>query len=260
MPEYHGSSRKLSLLFSLLTLAAVQLPAQTSQSVPPATTPSATAEPTHANLLLGAYGPYRANNDLLFYHLDLRVDPEKKFISGTNTIRFKMLQDGARIQLELYPTLTIDKVAMGSTTLKYERDGGTFYVDFPETLLTGRTYSINVQYSGNPPETGRFGCFTFKKDTAGHPWINTACEGDGAYIWWPNKEQWRDEPQEGMLITVAVPNSLMDISNGKFMGKKDLGDGYTRWDWRVHYPINNYDVALNIGNYVHFDDKFQGPA
>ena len=60
-----------------------------------------------------------------------------------------------------------------------------------------------------------------------------------------------------MLITVAVPNGLMDVSNGKFMGKKDLGDGYTRWDWMVHYPINNYDVALNIGNYVHFGDKFQ---
>jgi aminopeptidase N len=59
-----------------------------------------------------------------------------------------------------------------------------------------------------------------------------------------------------MLITVAVPNGLMDVSNGKFMGKKDLGDGYTRWDWMVHYPINNYDVALNIGNYVHFGDKF----
>ncbi len=63
-----------------------------------------------------------------------------------------------------------------------------------------------------------------------------------------------------MEISVAVPNDLMDVSNGKFMGKKDLGDGYTRWDWRVHYPINNYDVALNIGNYVHFGDKFQGLA
>ncbi len=60
-----------------------------------------------------------------------------------------------------------------------------------------------------------------------------------------------------MDINVAVPNGLMDVSNGKFVGKKDLGDGYTRWDWKVHYPINNYDVALNIGNYVHFDDKFE---
>ncbi len=236
--------------------AACSLPAQTSQSaVAPAPTPKI-AEPTPADLLRGGYGPYRANNDLLFYHLDLRVDPDKKVISGTNTIRFKMLQDGTRIQLELYTSLQIDKVTMGKSTRKYERDGVTFFVDFPKPLRTGHTYSIDVHYSGSPTETGRFGCFTFKKDTSGHDWINTACEETGASVWWPNKDQWRDEPQEGMKISVAVPNGLMDDSNGKFAGKKDLGDGYTRWDWTVHYPINNYDVALNIGNYVHFGDKF----
>jgi aminopeptidase N len=236
--------------------AEVLLPAQTSQPVVAPTTPPKIPAPTPADLLRGGYGPYRANNDLLFYHLDLRVNPDKKFISGTNTIRFKMLQDGTRIQLELYPSLQIDKVAMGKTALKYERDGVTFFVDFPKALRTGRTYSIDVHYSGSPTETGRFGCFTFKKDTVGHDWINTACEETGASVWWPNKDQWRDEPQEGMKISVAVPNGLMDVSNGKFAGKKDLGDGYTRWDWIVHYPINNYDVALNIGNYVHFSDKF----
>src|SRR5258708_10921174 len=102
----------------LVACAAISLSAQTSQPVKPATRASAVKEPTHYDLLRGAYGPYRANNDLLFYHLDLRVDPDKKFISGTNTIRFKMLQDGTRIQLELYPTLQIDKITMGSTTLK----------------------------------------------------------------------------------------------------------------------------------------------
>ena len=45
-------------------------------------------------MLRGEYGPYRANNDLLYYHLHVRVDPEKKFLSGDNSIRFKMLQDG----------------------------------------------------------------------------------------------------------------------------------------------------------------------
>ena len=56
-----------------------------------------------------------------------------------------------------------------------------------------------------------------------------------------------------MEISVAIPSDLVDVSNGKFVGKTDLGDGYTRWDWRVHYPINSYNVSLNIGNYVHFE-------
>ena len=76
----------------------------------------------------------------------------------------------------------------------------------------------------------------------------------GASVWWPNKDQWRDEV-ESMDLSVTIPNDLVDVSNGRFVGKKDLGDGSTRWDWHVSYPINNYCVSLNIGHYVHFADK-----
>lgn len=236
----------------ILTIAlAAGLSAQTSQ---PTTAAAAPATPTHADLLRGQYGTYRANNDLLYYHLDIRVDPEKKYISGKNTIRFKMLQDGARIQLDLTSALNIDKILLGDKALAYERDSGAVFVDFPETLHTGQTYSIDFYYSGTPVESGRFGSIAFRKDTSGHPWINTACEELGASTWWPNKDQWHDEV-ESMEISVSIPNDLVDVSNGKFEGKTDLGDGYTRWDWLVQYPINNYDVSLNIGNYQHFSDR-----
>jgi aminopeptidase N len=246
----------LAVILLLSTFTAKPLAGQTSQPTAATAAPPAAEPPTHADILRGEYGPYRANNDLLFYHLDIRVDPDKKFISGKNTIRFKMLQDGTRIQLELYPTLNIDRITQGHKTLKYTRDDGTVFVDFPKTLRTGHTYSIDFYYSGQPVEQGRFGCFTFKKDAAGLPWINTACEETGASVWWPNKDQWRDEVRN-MRISVAVPNNLVDVSNGKFAGKKDLGDGYTQWNWQVHYPINNYDVALDIGNYKHFSDRYK---
>jgi len=216
--------------------------------------PAVEAGPTHADLLRGGYGELRANNDLLSYKLEVRVDPEKKFISGKNTIKFKMLKDGTRIQLDLNDLLKVEKIVLGKTELKSERDSGAVFVDFPKTLKEGKTYSVAFYYSGYPVEKGRFGGMTFQKDAAGKDWITTSCEDDGASIWWPNKDQWRDEVK-GMEIDVAVPNGLMDVSNGKFAGKKDLGDGYTQWKWKVHYPINNYDVALNIADYVHFSDK-----
>jgi aminopeptidase N len=237
-----------------LAQATPQAPTQTSQQ--PSTSQAAPSPhgPTQADILRGAYGPYRANNDLLYYHLDVRVDPDKKFISGKNTIRFKMLQDGARIQLDLQEPLQVDKILFGTTQLKYEREFGAVFIDFPETLRAGHIYSIDFYYSGNPREQGRFGGFSFHTDPEGHPWIFTACEGIGASVWWPNKDQWRDEVQN-MEISVSIPNGLVDVSNGKFLGKTDLGDGYARWDWLVHYPINNYDVSLNVGNYVHFSDR-----
>jgi aminopeptidase N len=215
------------------------------------------APPGRANILRGEYSQWRANNDLLSYHLDVRIDPEQKRISGKNTIRFKMLKDDARIQLDLVSYLVTEKILFNGQPLKYERELNTVWVDFPETLRSGREYAIEYFYSGSPPATGRFGGLAFRTDPQGRPWINTACEGEGAMVWWPNKDQWRDEV-ENLRISVAIPNGLTDVSNGRFQGKTDLGDGYTRWDWLVQYPINNYSVSVNIGTYEHFAETYKG--
>lgn len=259
------------LLLTFASALSAQSPQGNGTAQSPQATPAAQtqpASPTHADILRGEHGRYRANNDLLSYHLDVRVDPEKKYLSGKNTIRFRMLKDDTRIQLDLYDNLKVDKIVLTSpksnvqgpksasetTSLKFERDSGAVFVDFPDTLKAGRVYSIDFYYSGTPKTVGRFGGFSFSTDPMKRPWIFTACEGEGASIWWPNKDQWRDEV-ESMRLSVAIPNDLVDASNGKFLGKTDLGDGYTRWDWLVQYPINNYNVSLNIGKYEHWSDR-----
>lgn len=245
--------KRFRVFASLLILVASQAASHLTAQKPPRTAPPDL--PTRADMLRGSYGPFRLNNDLLYYHLDVRVDPEKQIISGKNTIRFKMLQDGSRIQLDLNDALAVDKILYGTTPLKYQRDSGAVFVDFPQTLRADQTYSIDFYYSGHPLTIGRFGGMVFGKDPSGRPWIYTSCEDDGASIWWPNKDQWRDEVQS-MDISVTIPNDLVDVSNGHFDRRTNLGDGYTRWDWSVHYPINNYDVALNIGNYSHFSGHY----
>lgn len=212
------------------------------------------AQPTRADLLRGQYGPYRANNDLLYYHLDVRVEPEKQTISGKNTIRFRMLEDGAKIQLDLQPSLAVAKIQFGDVPLKFEREFGAVFVTFPETLKAGRVYSVDFYYSGKPGMAGVFDGMGFRKDSKGRPWIYTSCEIGGASVWWPNKDQWRDEV-ESMDLSVTIPSDLVDVSNGRLVAKKDLGDGQTRWDWHISYPINNYCVSLNIGKYEHFADR-----
>src|SRR6188474_260299 len=150
----------------LLSIATAFLIAQAAQQPATPGTPAAPPPlrpPTRADVLRGEYGRYRANNDLLYYHLDVRIDPEKKSIAGKNTIRFKMLKDDTRIQLDLYANLNVDKILLGTTALKYERELNTVWVDFAETLKAGRTYSIDFHYSGMPRETGRFGGFAFGK-------------------------------------------------------------------------------------------------
>jgi aminopeptidase N len=241
-------------LAALLLSIVLQQPAA-QRGAGPQGPPREERPPTRADNLRGDYGRYRANNDLLSYRLDVRIDPVAKTIAGKNTIRFKMLGDDRRVQLDLYANLDVDRILLGQTPLKYSRELNTVWVDFPETLKKGSIYAIDFYYSGTPKSSGRFGGFTFGTDPAGRPWIYTACEGDGAAIWWPNKDQWRDEV-ENMEISVTIPSDLVDVSNGRFQRKTDLGDGYTRWDWLVHYPINNYGVSVNIGKYVHFAEKY----
>src|SRR5213082_1888257 len=128
------STVRLLLLFCFVMAVA----AQQRQAPPP---PAAPQEPTRADILRGEYGPYRANNDLLSYHLDIRVDPDQKFISGKNSIRFKMLKEGSRIQLDLHEALNIDKILLGTTPLKYQREERAVFLDFPEPLRAGHTYA-----------------------------------------------------------------------------------------------------------------------
>ena len=173
-----GAAASLSAQAAQQTTSQTATAAATTIAVP-ASVPAATQKPpakpndaevpapTRAEMLRGAYGPYRANNDLLYYHLDIRVDPEKQLVRGKNTIRFKMLADGTRIQLDLRETLAVDKIMMGATALKYERDSDAVFVEFPQTLRAGKVYSIDFYYSGHPEEIGRFGGMTFKKDPGG---------------------------------------------------------------------------------------------
>ena len=267
--------RALRTALFLMWLAAANLAQTTAQqtATPSATTstshPSPAARepfdlppptPTRAEVLRGAYGPWRANNDLLSYHLTLRVDPAARSISGDNLIRFRMLQDATRTQLDLTETLAVDSITLGDRPVSFVRDSGALFLDFPATLRKGQTYSVQVRYHGNPVPRGRFGGMSFETDPAGRPWIFTADEDDGCSIFWPCKDQWRDEPQEGVELSIAVPNGLTDVSNGRLVSKVDLHDGYTQWNWHVSYPINSYDVALNIGAYTHFSEIYRNPA
>lgn len=206
------------------------------------------------NQLWGNYSKLRANNDLLSYDLSIKVDPENKHISGNNIIRFKMLKTDNKIQLDLYQNLNIDKILYKGQSLKYERDVNTVYVTFPKKLMKGQIEEVDFHYSGYPQATGRFGCFTFKKDSLGKHWINTACQGTGSMVWWPNKDQQPDEV-ENMIMRVSVPSDLKNISNGRLIATNILDNGYTEYVWQTLNPINNYSVSLNIGNYVHFGEK-----
>ena len=209
--------------------------------------------------LQGGFSFERMCFDVQRYDLDITVIPEKKFIFGSNTISFKMHQESSKIQLDLFENMTVDSIVFENKKVKFEREFGAVFINFPTVLkVTDNILKIKFYYSGNPiiaKNAPWDGGFVFSNDTNNKPWICVAVQGTGGSLWYPVKDSQSDEPDLGASIKVAVPNGLMNVSNGRFKGSLDLNNGYTRWDWEVKNPINSYSITLNIGDYVHLHEN-----
>ncbi|KGE13312.1 M1 family metallopeptidase [Sphingobacterium deserti] len=213
-----------------------------------------------ADSLRGMLTPLRTCYDVQYYHLDVKVDIQNRYISGSNLFQFRAVESFNRLQFDLFENLSVDSVKFHGKTLAFERSYNAVFVDFPSTIEKGKTDSFTVYYSGHPVAATRApwdGGFDWKTDSNGRPWVATACQGLGASVWWPNKDHQSDEV-DSMLVSVSVPNGLMNVSNGRLQNVEKLENGYTRYDWKVRNPINNYNIALNIGDYTHVNETYQG--
>lgn len=214
---------------------------------------------TRADSLRGYLSPLRTCYDVTYYHLNIAVDPATQSISGSNTIRFRVVTPFKRMQVDLFANMNVDSIeSEDGTLLKYSREFGAVFIDLPQELEQGTENQIVFYYSGkpqvakNPPWDGGF---IWKTDKEGNPWVMVTCQATGASLWWPNKDHQSDEP-DSMMLSVTVPKGLEDVSNGRLRSKVEMPDGRTQYNWFISYPINNYDVTVNIGKYAHFSDVY----
>jgi aminopeptidase N len=215
---------------------------------------------THQDTLRGSITPEREWWDLGFYHLDIKVDPGDSSIQGTNTIRYRVLKSNQIMQIDLQPPMIITKVMQDGIELSWKKDGNAWFINLKKSQKSGQINELVIWYEGqprvskNPPWSGGI---TWSKDANGHDFIASACQGAGASLWWPCKDHPYDEP-DSMLISVNVPGSLTDVSNGRLRGVDENKDGTRTFHWFVSNPINNYGVNINIGDYVRFSEKYRG--
>ena len=236
-------------LFYCLTFFCMPLLAQAQQTY------------TRQDSLRGTLTPLRTCYDVGFYNLQLRVEPDKKFISGSNTIVYKVVSDFEKLQIDLFDNMQIEKIIQANKKLAFVREGNATFVQFEGIQAKGKIDSIQIFFSGKPREAVNppwDGGFSWKKDKNKDHWIGVSCEGIGASLWWANKDHLSDEP-DSMHIACEVPSDLMCVANGTLRKKETLADNFTRFSWFVHYAINNYNVTLNIAKYAQFSDTYNSP-
>lgn len=214
---------------------------------------------TKQDSLRGSITPERSWWDLNFYNLSVEVKPDEKFISGSNIIRYTVMEEQQLLQVDLQPPLIIEKITQDEENLKWASNGNAHFVTLNKPQLKGDINEIKVYYSGYPKEAVRApwdGGFSWKKDSNGKHFVATSCQGLGASVWWPNKDHMYDEV-DSMAISITTPKDLMDVSNGRLLKVVENKDSNT-YHWYVANPINNYGVNVNMGDYVYFGEIYHG--
>jgi aminopeptidase N len=215
---------------------------------------------TRQDTLRGSITPERAWWDLTYYHLDIIVKPSDSTIYGTNTVTYRVIKPAGIMQIDLQEPLNLTAAMQNGKPLIYKREGNVYWIELSEKQEPGKIYSVILSYGGRPRISKRppwDGGITWKKDSNGLPFVASACQGDGASLWWPCKDHMYDEP-DSMLISVNVPGNLIDVSNGRLRSVVKHKDKTKTFNWFVANPINNYGVNINIGDYTHFSEVFNG--
>jgi hypothetical protein len=213
---------------------------------------------THADTVQGMLTPLRTCYDVLFYGLSITVLPETRSIRGSNLIRWRTVHSFRRMQVDLYENLAVDTIDYHGRPLHFTREGNAVYIDLPAELPEGSVDQLRIYYSGIPlqPDIDALkGGIFWLTNRDKRIWIESVTQGIGASVYWPCKDHLSDRP-DSMSISITVPHGLMDISNGRLLGRTELSDGQTRFDWYVDYPIVTYNVVMNIGDYTHFSDSY----
>jgi aminopeptidase N len=221
---------------------------------------------TKADTLRGTLSPLRTCYDVKFYDLHITLNPDDRELWGYNDITFAATNNFVQMQIDLFDFWKIDSIVFEKKKVAYQREFNAVLLTLPRVVAQGERANLRFYYSGKPMAAKHApwdGGFSFSKDPNGKHFIGVSCQGLGASSWYPNKDHQSDEP-DSMHMSCAVPNDLYCFMNGQFRGKRDevaaMPNGkakqYTRYNWAVTYPINNYAVSLNIADYTPFSDIY----
>ena len=216
---------------------------------------------TRQDSLRGSITPERVWWNLIRYDLDVKVEPEKQFISGSNTVTYEVLESQQVMQIDLQEPMKINKVLADNKELSVTREGNAHFITLEKKQKPGAKNSIQIFFEGNPRQAKNApwdGGFSWKKDRNGKHFIATSNQGLGASVWWPCKDHMYDEPETGMTIAITIPQGLTAVANGRLTDESSKDDGTKTFVWLVENPINNYGVNINIGDYANFSEVYEG--
>mgnify|MGYP003644967052 CR=1 FL=1 len=215
---------------------------------------------TRQDTLKGSITPEREWWDLNHYDLKVKIDPNKKFISGTNIVTYTVLEPNQLLQIDLQAPMKLLSAEQNGQNLSIKTEGNAHFISLNRKQNIGDLNKIMLTFEGNPKVALRApwdGGWVWTHDKTGNPFIANANQGIGASVWWPNKDHPYDEV-DSLNVEATVPKGLIAVSNGRLVDSLQNKDQNTTFFWEVKNPINNYGVNINIADYANFKETYAG--
>lgn len=204
--------------------------------------------------------PEQAAYDVKFYQLDIAIDPEKKFIKGSNLVEVEVLSPLNLFVLNLDSVYTVSEIFINNEQVNFIHSEGLIKAELENVdFKIGEKLTAKVYYEGSPPAAKNppwDDGFVWDTTASGNHWVGVACQGGGSDIWLPCKDHPSDEP-DSVSLKFTIPTGLFCASNGILVDSVDNRNGTITLEWFVSTPINNYNITINIAPYKKIHHKFE---
>jgi aminopeptidase N len=194
--------------------------------------------------------PEQSNMDVKHYSIDLALDIPGKSVAGYAVVQADLKQPATGLLFDLMDSFRVSKVLVNGKAATFGHAAHELHITSEKPWPAGPV-TIRVEYAGHPMIAKRppwDDGFTFTTDSTGHPWVAVTAEGTGGKIYFPAKDHPSDEPDEGVDMTITVPRGLVVAGPGLLQGVRNRGN-QSSFHWKTNYPINNYSIVFNVGNY-----------
>ena len=209
----------------------------------------------------GALSANQAKYDVKHYALNLKVDPVSQSLSGyVDVVIESVVPNLDTLELDLVSFYTVSSIEHDGQILPFAHRDHKIKFALIDKISPRTPAKFRIHYSGNPPVAARppwQGGFNWSVDSTGAPWIGVSCQGEGGKIWWPCKDHPSDEP-DSLGINISVPDTLYCAANGLLEKISASEKGWKTFHWKTRYPVNNYNVSINIGNYAIVRRPYRG--
>lgn len=212
-------------------------------------------EPPITALTERSGGPIEAERAALrleHVDLDLKVDPARKYLSGTATLTLTTTIRQTRLLIDLDKNFHVSAVAIDGKPLAngtWRNPEGRLIIDLPAPLAAGGKTVARIAYAGRPHEAvnAPWDDGFVWSSWQNRPWVATTAQGYGCDLFWPCLDFPAGEiPKLRMTLTTT---GGVAIANGKLISSEfALHGGYERSVWEAE-NINPYLVTINIGPY-----------